>query len=427
MSPMDTRGQRTSVLFVDDESHVLEGLQRMLRGLRDEWDMVFTDSGNAALALLGERGFDVVVTDLHLPGKDGVELLSAVKALHPRAVRLMLSGQTDAASMLRAAGVAQQYLAKPCNADLLKATIARALALRSLLQDERLARLVGRIATLPSMPAAYQELVACLASPHSSLADAGRIVARDPAMSVKILQLVNSAFFGLPRPITAVERAVSYLGMETLMALALGHGLFAELKPSSIPGFSFERLWDRSLAVAMTARLLARQEGLDARSQDDAFLAGMLHDLGTLLLAAEQPEQYALVAGHADAGGRAALELSVFNATHAEVGAYLLGLWGLPDPVMEAVAFHEAPARAPTQGMSLAGIVHVAQVLAAGGEGAAVDQAWVDSLGRSEPWAAWAGAGPGTSRPDSVNQAVTGHATGADSIGGLGVARGWQA
>jgi HD-like signal output (HDOD) protein len=240
---------------------------------------------------------------------------------------------------------------------------------------------------------------------------------------------VNSAYFGLSRPITAVERAVSYLGMETLMALALGHGLFAALKPSRIPGFSFERLWDRSLAVALTARQLASQEGLDARSQDDAFLAGMLHDLGTLLLAAEMPEQYARVAGTADpgAGGRAALEISVFNATHAEVGAYLLGLWGLPDPVMEAVAFHEEPARAPTRGMSLAGIVHVAQALVAGSEAAPVDQAWVDSLGRSEPWAAWAGAGQGTGLPDSVNQAITGQAAGADSMGGISVARGLQA
>lgn len=426
---MSIPAQRISILFVDDETHVLEGLRRMLRGLRDEWDMVFTDSGNAAVALLGARGFDVVVTDLRLPGRDGVELLATVKALHPRAVRLVLSGHTDAPSMLRAAGVAQQYLAKPCDADLLKATIARALALRSLLHDERLVQLVGRIGTLPSMPSAYQELMACLGSPRPSLADAGRIVARDPAMSVKVLQLVNSAYFGLRQPVTAVGRAVSYLGMESLMALALGHGLFAECKPCRIPGFSFERLWDRSLAVAMTARQLARHEALDPRGQDDAFLAGMLHDLGTLLLAAELPDQYALVANRREpaAPGRAAAELAVFSATHAEVGAYLLGLWGLPNPVVEAVAFHEEPCRGPTPGLSLAGIVHVAQALAGDPDTATVDPIWVDSLCRSDPWATWRLAAAGTGPPDSVNHAVTGCTTDADSMGGVGVARGMQA
>lgn len=402
---MNGTAQRTAVLFVDDEARILDGMRRMLRGVRDEWDMEFANGGQAALHQMKARRFDVVVSDMRMPGMDGAELLTHVKGSYPDVVRLILSGHADTQSVMRAVGAAHQYLSKPCDAGILKTTVARALALKSLLSDERLTRFVGQVDTLPSMPSSYRDLLACLQSPNASLVDAARIVARDPAMTVKVLQLVNSAYFGLARQVNSVDRAVNYLGLDTLKSLVLVHGIFSECKLSAVPGVSLERLWSRGLNVAAAARLLAKHAGLDARAQDDAFLAGILQDIGTLLLVGEMPGQYGETLVHFHQGGvtRAAAETAVFGASHAEIGAYLIGLWGLPDQIVEAVAFHELPSAGPSPGLSLAGIVHVAERLIDNpGDSTAtpppdIDSAWLASLGKPGAWndfaAAWAGAG----------------------------------
>ena len=351
------------------------------------------------------RRFDVVVSDMRMPGMDGAELLTHVKDSYPDVVRLILSGHADTQSVMRAVGAAHQYLSKPCDAGILKTTVARAFALKSLLSDERLTRLVGQVDTVPSMPSSYRDLLACLQSPDASLVDAAKIVAKDPAMTVKLLQLVNSAYFGLARQVNSVDRAVNYLGLDTLMSLVLAHGIFSECKPSAVPGVSLERLWSRSLNVAAAARLLAKHARLDAKAQDDAFLAGILQDIGTLLLVAEMSGQYTESLERFRQGGvtRAAVETEIFGASHAEIGAYLIGLWGLPDPIVEAVAFHELPSSGPTPGLSLAGIVHVAERLidnpadSAAAPPADIDNAWLGSLGNPGAWkefaTAWAGAG----------------------------------
>jgi len=386
---------RTSVLFVDDEARVLEGIRRLLRSLRDEWDMEFVDGSQVAIDRLSQRPFDVVVADMRMPGMDGAELLAHVKAQHPQSVRLILSGHADTQSTTRAIGIAHQYLSKPCDAGILKNTISRAAALKALLNNPGLTQLIGRLENLPSMPSTYRDLLACLRAPDASLADAGVIVARDPAMTVKLLQLVNSAYFGLGRPITSVERAVAFVGLETLMSLVLGNGIFTECKALPAQWVNLDLLWSRSLRVACSARFIAQHEDLDKKSQDDAFLAGMLQDLGTLLFTSELPEQYCRACDRVSLDGvpRCVAETEEFGATHAEVGAYLIGLWGLPNVIVEAIAFHALPSAAPTTGMCLAGVVHLAERLvdgthASGAPQGAVDldDNWLQSLGRPDAW-----------------------------------------
>lgn len=358
----------TRILFVDDEPNIREGMRRMLRTMRNEWEMEFAESGEAALGLIAEwrsaqKPFDVVVSDMRMPGMDGADLLARVKEVSPDSVRLILSGHSDTASIMKTVGNAHQYLNKPCDPDLLKRTIKRAFALRMLLRDEQLQKIVGQIGALPSLPAVYQEVMACLQQPNASLVDVGKVVGKDVGMTATLLKLVSSAFFGLSKPASTVERAVSFLGLDTLIALALAQGIFKEAPPINVPGFSIEGLWQHSLETASAARLIAGQEGLDKSAIDDAFLAGMLHDIGKLVLAQAMPEQYGVVLQTAGAGFVAHAEREALQTTHADVGAYLLGLWGLGDSVVESVAFHEQPGEAPTQALGLPAIVHAADRL----------------------------------------------------------------
>ena len=342
------------IVFVDDELNILQAMRRSFHNMREEWSMEFVSSGAAALESLAKAPADVIVSDMRMPGMDGWQLLAEVKKLYPQTVRLVLSGHADPGSVMRAVGTAQLYLAKPCESGALKAAIVQTQMLRQLLSNDRLALLAGGVGMLPSAPAAFQEILACLQNPAASLADAAQIIGRDVAMVANIMKLVNSAFFGSRRPITTTDRAVAYLGMDTLGALVLGHSVFQSGVATGIAGFSLEKLWQHSLQTGMAARAIAFSENLAPAKADEAFLAGVLHDVGKVVFATKA------AALSSDAS---AVDMAQMEAHHAEVGAYLLGLWGFPNLIVEAVAFHHTPNQASENGLALPGIVHIADRL----------------------------------------------------------------
>jgi HD-like signal output (HDOD) protein/CheY-like chemotaxis protein len=387
------------VLFVDDEPMILHGLRRTLRGMPEGWKMDFTDSGAAALELLRQGPFDVVVSDMRMPGMNGVQLLTEIKRLYPDIIRMVLSGHAETNVVMQAFGVTQQYLTKPCDQQMLRETLDRALTLKRRLNSDGVKQAVGSLESLPSLPAVYQELVACLKSPDASLTEVAHIISGDVGMTIGILKVVNSAYFSLPKPLATIERAVAFLGLKTIMALALEHGLFGggQAMPA-IPGFSLDQLRRHSLATATVARVLARQETVTAPFSDEAFIAGVLHAMGQLVLASSMPERYDKVAELARSEGLAwhEAEQELLQTTHAEAGAYLLGLWGFPNPLVEAVLFHTAPSQAPTPGWALPGVIHVASALAAHPGVADPDDpvlglepGYLQGLGLKDRWPDW--------------------------------------
>jgi len=353
------------VLFVDDEPRILEGLRRSLRSMRHEWWMECDTGGAEALETMKGEPFDIVVADMKMPGMDGADLLTEVKRLYPQTVRIILSGHSERNLILKSIGATHQYLSKPCDADILKQTIQRADALRALLGNESIKGLVSRMNSLPSLPALFQQIVAEIQKPNVSLESIGEVIARDIAMSAKILQLVNSAYFGLRNRIYNVGRAVTHLGLETINALVLGVGVFSQYDEMSIPGFSMDSLWRHSMRSAAFARAVA-QAGLEKNVADEAFSVGMLHDVGKLVLAAGVPEQYGRILERVKQDGLPVCqaENEVLEATHAEIGAYLIGLWGLPDSMVEAIAYHPRPIECAMAEFGVLTIVHVASGLA---------------------------------------------------------------
>jgi putative nucleotidyltransferase with HDIG domain len=345
----------TRIVFVDDELHILQAMGRSLHSMRNEWNMEFLSSGPAALESLAKAPADVIVSDMRMPGMDGWQLLAEVKKLYPQTVRLVLSGHADPSSVMLAVGTAQLYLAKPCEGGALKAAIAQTQMLRQLLSSDRLALLVGKVGMLPSAPTAFQEILVCLQNSAASLTDAAQIIGRDVAMTANVMKLVNSAFFGSRRPITTIDRAVAYLGMDTLGALVLGHSVFQSGVATAIDGFSLEGLWQHSEQTAVAARAIAFSEDLSAAKADEAFLAGVLHDVGKVVFATK--------AATLPSDTTAVDLVAQMEAHHAKVGAYLLGLWGFPNSIVEAVAFHHTPKQASDKGFGLSGIVHVADRL----------------------------------------------------------------
>jgi HD-like signal output (HDOD) protein len=389
------------ILFVDDEPKVLEGLGRMLRVMRDEWEMHFATGGPEALEIMATEPFDLVITDMRMPVMNGLEFLKEVRAKYPKVIRVMLSGHADQVLIMRSVGVTHQYLSKPCDAEVLRSTVTRAIELRELLANEKIKLLIGQMSSLPSLPSLYVEIVQELQSADASIRHVGEIIAKDPGMTAKILQLVNSAFFGIRRRVSNPTDAAAYLGLETIQSLVLSVKVFSKFESYCTPGCSIDEISSHSLATAVLAKRIAEGEHAGKAMADEAFTAGLLHDLGKLVLCTNLPKQYGeVVARSISAGaGYCDVEREILGSTHAEVGAYLMGLWGLPDPIIEAIALHHRPSDCTQKNFCALSAVHAANALEnelqAGRQQstppALLDQAYIAAIGKTERLDEWRG------------------------------------
>lgn len=355
---------KKKILFVDDEPNILSGLKRMLRSQRNEWDMQFAEGGKAALEVMANEPFDAVISDMRMPGMDGAQLLEEVKKLYPESVRFVLSGHSDQELVMRSVGPSHQYLSKPCEPELLVATLADAFALREVLASDSLRTLVAGMTSLPSLPTIYTRLVEKMQDEESSIKEVGAIVEEDPAISAKILQLVNSAYFGLGRQVSSPAEAANFLGMDVIKGLVMSEGVFSQFDPATVKALSLDKQRSVSLQVSNIARKIAREEEASQVELDQAFLGGLLHDIGTLVLASSATIEYTRARDMAKEQNISISEAEqeVFGTTHAEVGAYMLGLWGIDDTVVSAVAYHHHPENSPGTTFSPLVAVYVASV-----------------------------------------------------------------
>jgi len=352
------------VVFVDDESHILRGIRRSMAEMEDEWEMAFCGSGEEALALFRQNPFDIIVSDMRMSGMDGAQLLQAVRGLYPATIRVILSGYADADSVLRTVGPAHIYLAKPCDAGVLREAIRRQTSLRGLLESPGMrATLVG-LTNLPSLPQVYIQLQAELLSPRNSAKSIAAIIEQDMAMTAAILKLTNSAYFSTAGRVSTPLHAVLMLGIETVQALVLKVGVFRQFsgKPAMAP--LLKSLTNHSLAISDLAEGIAGTEGGDTVQGKGARIAAMLADIGCLVLFDAHPDEYRSVLLRVGPGKPLHVaEEEAFSASHALIGAYLLGLWGFSEDIVEAVAYCSNPGASSGRDNLVLTAVHAARVL----------------------------------------------------------------
>lgn len=381
------------ILFVDDEPALLEELQRLVQLGPGEWSLTFAPSGDVALELLSRQPFDVVVTDMRMPVLDGgASLLAAVRDQYPRVARISLSDQADRETVLRTVGSAHRYLSRACEPAQLTVAIGETLAVRDTLHNDALRAIVSRVQSLPSLPTLYIDILEELNRPEPRLMTIAQIVEHDVAMTAKLLQLVNSAYFGRPGRTADVQEAVQFLGVETLQALVLGVHVFSSMHCAA-RHFSPTGLWRHSVAASSLAGAIARHEHASSPVVTEAITAGLLHDCGKLLLASVMPTEFdaIVIRARRESTPPWLVEQDALGCTHAEIGAYLLGLWGLPDPVVAAVAFHHRPVDSGNQRFSVLTAVHAANAIIANKQyGAPPDMIWLKAIGVDEAkYAEW--------------------------------------
>jgi putative nucleotidyltransferase with HDIG domain len=356
---------RRRVIFVDDEPFALEALQRVFEPMRNEWHMEFVTSGPAALERLDQLHFDAVVTDLKMPGMNGAELLEQVMRRHPAACRVILSAQADEDLVFQSVHTAHQFISKTAEPKALLRKVRKLVLLRQSKLPLDIVELICGLERLPTVPAVYAELVESLSDPETDLVTMSEIISRDAATGAKVLQLANSAFFGLRGEVSSILEAVTFLGVETVRYLVLMVGVCEQFRSVRFqPGF-IENVWSHSVETAKICRILAETENASLTMSEEAFVAGLLHDLGKLVLAENRTAEYLRIVEQAHEERRPLwqVEREVLKATHGQIGAYLLDLWGLPENVTRAVELHDDPSAEKTPALGALAIVHVANYL----------------------------------------------------------------
>lgn len=339
---MKAQLQMKKILFVDDEPRILEGIKRVVRPMRDRWHVEFATSGPDALQLLRQQQFDVVVSDMRMPGMDGAELLGLVREQFPEVVRIVLSGYSEQEMILKSVKTAHQYLSKPCDSKTLVDTIENVCSLHENLPNESLRRVVSRMESLPSLPTLYQKIIEEASSEDASVLKIAQIISKDVGMTAKVLQLVNSGFFSFCQHVTDMVQAVNLLGLDTIKGLVLSIHVFSEFQLSKTSALSVTELWRHSLCVAVFSRAIASAEGLERQGVEDAFIGGILHDVGKLILAGNFAKEYGMT-NQLSTQEKIPLheaEDRIFRANHCAVGGYFASLWGFPHPIVRAIRFH---------------------------------------------------------------------------------------
>jgi HD-like signal output (HDOD) protein len=337
----DKTMSKPGILFVDDEKHIIDGLNRMLHPHKNEWDIDFALSGEEALKLMAEKPISVIVTDMRMPNMNGAELLDIVQNKYPEVIRIILSGHSDEELILKSVRNVHQFLAKPCSSENIVNTIKKTFYLKNFLNNNNLEKIINGIKELPSVPALYLKIESELDSNSISLNKVAELISHDMGISVKILQVVNSAFFGMPVRIANIDNAVNLLGINTIKSLLLYMNIDDYYK--SYSGFQpyLEKLWAHNFKVARNTQLIYMHETNNNLLSKEAYSAGLLHDIGKFVLLPY--EGYVNNILTKENSKISALEYEMLGVSHAEVGAYLLALWNLPNQIIEAVAFHNKP------------------------------------------------------------------------------------
>ncbi|GIX35828.1 MAG: hypothetical protein KatS3mg126_1607 [Lysobacteraceae bacterium] len=352
------------VLIIGRDAGQDSGIEAALEDLGVDWNLQFCTDASGALGFAQANPVDVAVSELRPVGMDGIALLERIRAHHPEAARIMLLDESEEAHAMKALGVAHRILNKPLRAEELLEAVESIDELREILQSPELQQSVGRIDKLPPPPKLYLALTRALDDPDVSPAALAGLIQQDPAMAAKVLRLCNSAYFSGGRTISDVRTAVIRLGQQTLRRMVLATEVFGN---AVNPAVDRDAMRDRALLSSqLAARLLA------GSSSELAATAALLAEVGMLLPGVR----------YLDRNG----ELVGEGPHYAEAGAYLLGMWGLPMPIVEAVAHHHQPQRSRARGFWVSGAVHVARALITGQP---VDEEYLRKVSMLDKLPAW--------------------------------------
>jgi HD-like signal output (HDOD) protein/ActR/RegA family two-component response regulator len=355
-----------NILVVDDEQNILNAISRQLRPYRDQWNLFFALSGKQALELMATQPIDLIISDMLMPEMLGDELLNKVMLLYPATVRIALSGYADEETLKNGMAAAHQYLSKPCTAEVLREVISQVFKIQACISNPQIIASFGDSRKLPSLPRVYLELNNIMANDGLNTQDVAKILASDMVISAKLLHFINSPYFGVNRIISNLAEAINILGLKKLHSLVLSVHLknsFVVIEPELEQ--YMEYLWLDAARTSELAMLISQAENQTDDRPDQAFLGGVLHNLGLLMFMSNGGDKLKSLLEKVKTTTLPIedIETSIYGFTRFEAAAYLLSLWKIPPRIIESVLLQNKPNETEYNGMNALTAVHAAACL----------------------------------------------------------------
>lgn len=369
---------KKTILFVDDEPFVLSGLRRMCYPLRNNWDFIFAGSGIEAIKILENNDISILISDMRMPGINGLELFSIVQCRFPWVVRILLTGQTDKEMYGSAMFTSHYFLSKPADFKCLSMLLFNINNIAMYLNDKKIIEFIHKTIYLPSHRDVLYRLVNMFNDEIIENKSIVNLINKDISLSAQVLKFVNTSHFNISRRVVNIDEAVSLLGKDILGQLVENNNIFSQFTDDEYSKFGIDLLWKRSCETAVMSKKLAAAWSSDVSTKDDAYIAGLLLEIGKLILMRYSPDGYGNVLREVDRQKRREVEVEkeLFGADHAAVGAYLVSLWGLPSTIAEAVGTgsHECFSSEDVEKMPLVSrAVYMASQMSRGNELAGAD------------------------------------------------------
>ncbi len=355
---------KPSILFVTTRKTQLAEIVKTVVPIQTKYDCFFAENGEQAINLLATNKIDIVFSGLEIYLANGSNLIREIKNLFPESIRIAMVETFENQKIGEISQFIHQFIQYPFDIKLLENKIESTLKIKDLLGNQKIIQVINSLTTLPTLPEIYLKIEEEISKPDFSIQKISNLISKDPTLTAKILQIVNSAYFGLEREVTNINFAISYLGVNIIKSLVFYIQLFSTMRLSPERKKFLEKIWYHSLVVASTSYNLAKKYLPQKYQIESAYTAGVLHDIGKLVLLTipTYPTNVEMIQEQKFLEEYEA-EYEVFECNHAEIGGYLLGLWGFPHHIIEAVAFHHKPSSTFANEFSILTAVHLANCL----------------------------------------------------------------
>ncbi|MDQ8187631.1 HDOD domain-containing protein [Pelagicoccus sp. SDUM812002] len=397
-SPFDTNGTKmtTRILIIDEDLNSLRTYRDTLSPKSKQWSVDYAENVEQGLESAAANKPDIVIVDLSVNDGHGNDILTRFEKSAPEAQLFITASETDKPKLESTLGASFQFLPSPCPAQRLVSEIQRCVAIDNWLGNDRVKEIVAKMGKFPSLPPIYLKVVNALNSKHADTDSISQAIAGDLAISAKVLQTVNSSFYGFDEKISNIADAISILGTECVKNLVLAIQVFNNIGRSADQKSITDELWHHSMSVAVAARRVASYESKNEKAGEEAYTAGLMHDIGKLILLDAVPQEFAEARKLANETSisQAEAETQIIGCNHAEIGAYVLARWGMPTSLTEAVALHHEPINSFGRSFSALAAVHVANAIVhhrqkPGHPSAAISEAYLVEIGKSDSWDDW--------------------------------------
>ncbi len=356
---------KLKVLFVDDEVEILDSFKAMLLPFKNNWQTYFASSGKDGLKILSQNEINIIISDMVMPEMDGLTFLLKAKSLYPRIIRLVLSGYSDYERAIISTKVAHQFLSKPCSAEELIFKITNLEEIYHLLTDQNVIKFIDQIDNIPVMPEIYRKIENEFKKNNPSLNKIAEIIAEDISLTAKILQIVNSAFFSIPTNVKDLVTAINFLGINLIKSLVLASSFFDLQNLNDEEKIFLNKVWKHSLKVGQISYSISKNSNLNKYIVDQAYFIGLLHDLGKLPMITNKDYSDKMVKfNNDDQDLYYQKEINNFQTSHASIGAYILGLWGLDNVIVKSILNHHEKISIDWENLTQQSLLRIADVTA---------------------------------------------------------------